>query len=214
MAIKVMIADDHKMVRDGIRAILEKERDIEIAGEAANGRELIDLAAALKPDVILLDISIPHLDGVGAVELLRNADFQPKILVVSMHNERHFVDKMLKLGVSGYILKNSSSDELVSAIKTVYSGKKHLSPELIDGIMGDYHSPGKKDLPQVTLSERETLIVRKICEGKTSKEIASELGLSKKSIDLIRSQIMEKTGLQTTAELIKFAIRRGISELE
>ncbi|MBN1410131.1 MAG: response regulator transcription factor [Spirochaetales bacterium] len=214
MAIKVMIADDHKIVRDGIRAILEKEPDIEVAGEAENGRELLDKAAALKPDIVLMDISMPQTDGVGAAEIFRDADYRPKILVVSMHNERHFVDKMLKLGVSGYVLKNASATELVSAIKRVKSGKKYLSPELLDGVIDNYRSQAEHDLSRIALTERETVIIRKICEGKMSKEIAFDLNLSKKSIDLIRSQIMKKLQLQTTAELIKFAIKQGISELE
>ncbi|MBN1410132.1 MAG: response regulator transcription factor [Spirochaetales bacterium] len=211
MGIKLIIADDHEIVRNGIRAILEKEPDIEIAGEAENGLELIDLAATLKPDVIILDISMPHTDGVRVAELLRYTDFQPKILVDSIHDERHFVDKMLKLGVSGYILKNASATELVTAVKRVYSGEKYLSPELFDVVMDDHYPPSG---PDPALVERETYIIRNICRGRTNREIAADLGLSKKSIDLIRSQIMKKLQLQTTAELIKFAIKQGLSELE
>ncbi len=211
MVLKIVLADDHTLLRDGLRALLSQQADLQIVGEAKNGLELLEVVKEQQPDLILLDLSMPELDGLGAAKQLLENGCRAKIIIISMHNELGLVKKLLKIGVRGYMLKNSSATELIYAISQVSAGHIYLSPLLLDAT--GQVSEKVVQPANLLLSPREIQVITSICSGKLSKEIAVDLHLSKKSIDLVRSRILQKLQLRSTAELIKYAIKHGIADL-
>ena len=213
---RILIADDHRIVREGLRALIEKEDDLEIAGMAANGRQAMQMARKLRPNVVLMDIAMPDLNGVDATSQIVHELPGVKVIALSMHSEKQLIDGMLRAGAAGYLLKESAFEELIKAIRIVCAGKKYLSPDVTDIVLRDYLSPSKdNDDPQkpgLTLREREVLQL--IVEGGTTKEVANRLNISIKTVESHRSSIMEKLGLHTVAELTKYAVRHGITALE
>ena len=214
--IRILLADDHDVVRAGIRGVLERQSGVEIVGEADNGRTAIELARKLTPNLVLMDIAMPDLNGLEATRQIVALDAGIKVLILSMHSSRQFVSEVLKAGASGYILKNTASREVPLAVSAVVDGKIYLSPGIAEVVVEDYvrHVPNPGQAAFSTLSAREREVLQLLAEGKTSKEIASALHVSAKTIESHRAQIMDKLGLRTVAELTKFAVREGLTSLD
>jgi DNA-binding NarL/FixJ family response regulator len=215
MKIKVLLVDDHRIVRQGLRALLEKETDMEVVGEACSGRDAIQLAGELMPDVIVLDIAMPDMNGIDAARRIVAEHPECGILALSMLGDKRFVFEMFSAGVKGYLLKDCAADELVRGIRAVHHGETYLSPQIAGIVINDFIklTPGAspETSPALTLREREVLQL--IAEGKNAKEIAFILSLSSKTVDTFRQGIMKKLGLSTVAELTKYAVREGLTSL-
>ena len=206
---RVLIADDHPMMRDGLRAVLERA-GVQVVGEAGNGHEAIAEVRRLRPDVVVMDIGMPELNGIDATRRLTAELPEVKILALSMNADRRYVTAMLAAGAAGYLLKNAASDELLGALDTVRHGETYLSPAIAQPPTAAVHdaSPSASARP---LSPREREVLRLVAEGKSSKEIAASLGIAVPTVETHRRQISEKLGLRTIAELTKYAIREGIT---
>jgi DNA-binding NarL/FixJ family response regulator len=217
MIIKIILADDHSIVRDGIRSLLEKEPGFMVVGEAENGRKAVQQTLELRPDIVIMDISMPDLNGIEATRQITAQCPGIKIIALSMHADKRFVTEMLQAGVSGYMQKNCAFKNLVSAIRTVMVGQIYLTPA-ITGIVVE----GFKDrLPATeaptetkTLSSKEREVLQLLAEGSSTKEIADRLKISVKTVDTHRQHIMDKLGLRSIAELTKYAIRAGLTSIE
>ncbi len=210
MPIKILLADDHALTRVGIRNTLEAEPAIQVIAEAENGREALRLAKEIKPDIVILDIYMPELNGIdAAVQILQDLP-DTKIIFLSMHAEKNYVEKALKTGASGYVLKDCAIEEIVLAVKDVYVGKCYLSSEIVGIVVHSLRHPGSQSGP---LTSREREVLQMVAEGKTNKEIAAIIHVSVKTVESYRSQIMEKLNLRSVAELTKYAVREGITPL-
>jgi DNA-binding NarL/FixJ family response regulator len=206
--IRVLLADDHALVRKGFRLILETQPDIEVVGEAGNGREAVEQALKLHPDVVVMDVAMPELNGIEATRRLADSVPRTRVLALSMHKDSVYVREILKAGARGYLLKDSLDSDLVNAVRAVARGDGYLSPGVSDAVLSDYrrHVTNPLDL----LSSREREVLQMIAEGKTNKEIASALDLSVYTVDAHRGKIMEKLDLHSTGELVRFAVRNGL----
>ena len=215
MSIRILLADDHRLFREGLRSLLEKEPDVEVVVEAENGRAAVELAGDLKPDVVAMDISMPDLNGMEATRQIAKQVPGTKVIGLSMHSDRHFVEEMLKVGASGYLLKDCANEEFIRAIRAVATGQTYLSPAVAGKVTEDYVRLAKgKSLPaSKTLSPREREVLQLVAEGWGSKQIAAKLNVSIKTIDSHRHQIMEKLNLHSVAELTKLAVREGLTSL-
>jgi len=215
MSIRVLLADDHRIMREGLRSLIERESDMEVVAEAADGRRTVRLAQELSPDVALVDISMPELNGIEATGQITSTDADVKVLALSMHSEEHFIMGMLRAGASGYLLKDCAADELCSAIRTVISDETYLSPKAASVVISDY----RRELSDVKsarssgLTAREREVLQLVTEGDTSKKIAAQLDVSVKTIQAHRQQIMDKLGIHSVAGLTKYAIQKGITSL-
>jgi len=213
---RVLIADDHKILREGLRHIIQNDLHCEVVGLATNGRNAIALASELQPDLILMDISMPDLNGVEATRQILSISTRIKIIALSMHTSKEFVAKMLKAGASGYLLKDCAVDELGDAIRCVLSNKIYISPDIAGVVVEDYlrylEEPAGKPLAKLTPKEREVLQL--IAEGKSTKEVSAVLNTSISTIETHRQHIMDKLKIRTVAELTKYAIREGLTSLE
>lgn len=206
--IRLIIADDHEMFREGLRVLLETEEDLEIVGEAADGDEAITMVDDFKPDLIVLDVQMPGTHGIEAARRIVADNPDTRILALSRHSERRYVSEMFKAGAIGYILKDSAVRELVDAIKTVSTGQLYCSPSLVGVVMRDY--TGRLAGEEGKLTEREKEVLTLIAEGKNSKEIAHELNLSSKTVDSHRQRIMKKLDIHNVVDLTKYAIKEGL----
>lgn len=215
MRIKILVADDHKIMREGLKSILEKNPDMFVAGEASNGVEAADLAREINPDIIIMDINMPDLNGIEATARIIAETPGTRILALSMYADRGFLIKMLKAGAKGYLLKDCASDELTSAIKVILKNRIYISPSLVDDMVRDYvQLTDTVDLSAFSiLTPRERDVLQKLSEGKSTKEIAFDLNLSIKTIETFRLKIQEKIGLRSIAELTKYAVREGLTSL-
>jgi len=215
MIVKILLADDHRMFRDGLRSLLDAQADLDVVGEADNGLDALSLAAELKPDVVVLDISMPGLNGVDvARRLLADAE-PPRVVVLSMHSDRRYVLGMLKAGVSAYMLKDCGFEELASVIRDVMRGEIRLSARITDTVIHDYIALARVDGRDTDpLSPREREVLQLLAEGRNTKEIAADLTVSIKTIETHRRQIMDKLDLHSVAELTKYAIREGLTSLD
>ena len=212
---KVLLADDHKIVRDGLRNLLEKDPDIVVAGEAEDGREALQLVRKLSPDVVIMDIAMPELNGIEATrQILAEAD-EVKVVALSMHSDKRFVSEMLKAGASAYLLKDCAFEELITAIRTIMKGKIYLSPGIAGVVIEDYIRKGAKTDSTVfsLLSDREREVLQLMAEGRTTKEVAAHLNVSIKTVETHRANIMTKLDIHSIAELTKYAIREGLTTL-
>ena len=213
---RIFIADDHRIVRDGLRALIEKETDLALAGMAEDGRQALKMVRKLEPDVVIMDIAMPGLNGIDATRQIVDAVPGAKVIALSMHSEKQLINGMLRAGASGYLLKESAFEELIKAIRIVCRGKKYLSPEVTDIVLSDYlDHPGENPVshtPGLTLREREVLQL--IVEGHSTREIAGRINISVKTVESHRSNIMRKLDLHTVAELTKYAIRHGITSVD
>ncbi len=208
--IRILLADDHQMVRQGFRLILEALDDLEVIGEAGNGREAVEMAARLRPDVVVMDVTMPELNGIEATRRIRQAEPLTRVLALSVHRDGVYVREIIRAGAEGYILKESADTELIAAVRAVAQGNSYLSPEVAGAVLKDYRKHATNPLDLLTSREKEVL--QWIAEGKTNKEIASALNLSVYTIDGHRTRIMEKLGLHSVGELVRFAFRNGLVE--
>ncbi len=213
--IKVMIVDDHSLVREGISALLKFHDDVEVIGEASDGREAIEAASRLRPDVILMDIAMPGLGGLEATLEIKRRHPDIKVLVLSQYDDREYVSRFLKANVSGYILKRAVGGELITAIRAVAKGECYLhssiAAKVVDGYIGKTVEVAD---PYDSLTDREKQVLKLIAEGNTHKEMATALGISVKTAIAHNTNICDKLGIRSKAELIKFAIQKGIIRLE
>jgi len=206
--IRILLADDHALVRHGFRMILAAQPDMEIAGEAGNGREAIDLAQKLKPDVVVMDVTMPELNGIEATRRLIELSPRTRVLALSMHKDNVYVREILRAGARGYLLKDSADADLLAAVRAVAKGEGYLSPGVSDAVLSDYRRHVTDPLDLLTTREREVLQL--IAEGKTNKEIATSLNLSIYTVEAHRGRVMEKLNLHSTGELVRFAVRSGL----
>jgi len=208
--IRVLIAEDHLMVRAGIRALLEKAGDIHVLGEASNGQEAIEMAEQLKPDVLIMDIMMPRLNGIQAAENIRALKLPTQILLLSMYADSGFVHQALQHGVKGYVLKSSVSDELLWAVRAVAGGKTYLSSPIAEIVVEsavNSHSPLQDGDPLSSLSPREKEILQLIAEEYTSAEIGKMLFISEKTVEKHRARLMEKLNVRNLAGLVRMAVK-------
>ncbi|GAI18304.1 unnamed protein product, partial [marine sediment metagenome] len=216
MSIRILLADDHAIIRQGLHSLLEKEPDVEVVGEAEDGRKALELVRELAPDIVIMDITMPNLNGIEATYEITHEFPKVKVIALSIHSDRRFVANMLKAGASGYILKECLFDEFVEAIRTVVAGNIYLSSRVAGTVVDDY----VKRLLTVTnswlamLTEREREVLQLLAEGKSTKQIALELHVSTKTIEANRRQIMDKLDIHSVAELTKYAVREGLTSLE
>jgi two-component system response regulator NreC len=208
--IRILLADDHRMVRQGFKLILQSQEDMEVVGEAGNGREALEQAAVLQPDVVVMDVTMPELNGIEATRRLRVTAPHAHVLALSVHREGVYVREIIRAGAEGYILKESADTELLAAVRAVSEGNSYLSPEVAGAVLKDYRRQAMNPLD--LLSPREREILQLIAEGMTNKDVASRLSLSVYTIDGHRTRIMEKLGLHSVGELVRFAVRNGIVE--
>ena len=216
MTIRILIADDHRIIREGLRSLLGAEPDLEVVGQAKNGREAIRLARDLSPEVVLLDVSMPDMNGMEATTQILEDLPHVKVIALSMHKDEHFVAGMLLAGASGYLLKDCSVEELAGAVRSVMSGGVHLSPGITPMVIRRYmdHIVEKEILLRPPLSSRENEVLQLVAEGRTSRAIASALNISTKTVETHRRQIMQKLGVNTVADLTKYAVRTGVTSVE
>jgi two-component system response regulator NreC len=205
---RILLADDHAVVRKGFRLILESQPDMEVVGEAANGRETISLAEQLKPDLAIVDVSMPELNGIEATRRLAEASPRTRVLALSMHKDSVYVREILRAGAKGYLLKDAADGDLLVAVRAVSRGEGYLSPAVSEAVLSDYrrHVTDPIDL----LSSREREVLQMIAEGKTNKEIAAALNLSVYTVEAHRGRIMEKLNLHNTSDMVRFALRNGL----
>ncbi|HBY62202.1 MAG TPA: DNA-binding response regulator [Solibacterales bacterium] len=205
---RILLADDHAVVRGGFRMLLAAQPDLEVVGEASNGREAVELAASLQPDVIVMDVTMPELNGIEATRRIAQDAPRVRVLALSMHKDAVYVREILRAGARGYLLKDSEESALIEAVRAVARGEAFLSPAVSDAVLSDYrkHVTDPIDL----LSSREREVLQRIGEGQTNKEIAAALNLSVYTVEAHRGRIMEKLNLHSTGELVRFAVRNGL----
>lgn len=211
--IRILIADDHPVLRRGLKALIEEEPDMEVVGEAGNGLEAVQLAERLRPDVVIMDISMPELDGLEATRRIREHSPSTYVLILTVHAHERYLFPVLKAGASGYVRKTAADEELIEAIRVVARGDVFLYPSatrmLLDDYLAQVRAGYEKDSYE-TLSDREREILRLLAEGYTNAEIAQKLNLSVKTVETYRARIMEKLHLRTRAELVRYALRKGL----
>ncbi len=215
MTIRVILADDHKIVRDGLRSLLENQSDVEVVAEAEDGRTVVQQVHELSPDIIIMDISMPGLNGIDATCQITAKSPNIKVLALSMHSDKRFIEGMLKAGASGYMLKDSAFTELINAIRTLVSNQIYLSPPIASIITEEYINKNPKTAFSVRsiLTTRECEILQLLAEGKSTKEISFSLDVSIKTVETHRKNMMGKLGLYNIAELTKYAVREGLTTL-
>lgn len=218
MTVRVLLADDHKIMRDGLKALLERAEDIEVVAEAANGLEVVEKAMETRPDVIVMDLTMPGISGIEATRRIIEADSGKRILALSMLHDKSCVVESLKAGVKGYLIKNCAAEELLVAIRALATGESYLCSGITDLIIQDYYARTDHDASfktgGVKLSRREMEVLRLIADGKSTKEIAFVFGVSIKTIDVQRNSIMKKLDLHSIAALTKYAVREGLAPIE
>ncbi len=214
--IRIIVADDHQIVRQGLRILLEAEPDMEVLGEADNGRKVLKMAQELLPDVIIMDLSMPELNGIEATRQILAEAPGVRIIALSMHSDSLFVLNMIRAGASGYLLKDCALEELVKAIRTVVNQKTYLSPGVSDIVIRDFVTGWQTTSSSAfsVLSAREREVLQLMAEGRTTNQIADGLCVSVKTVEAHRKQVMNKLGIHSVAELTKYAIRQGLTSLE
>lgn len=215
MAIDVILVDDHQILRQGLKSLVESSPRLKVVGEAADGRTALELVEELHPQVVIMDVALPRLNGVETAQRIRENHPNVKILGLSMHTEPELVRRMLRAGANGYVLKDTAFDELLEAIESVLKGKRYLCPGIADIIIEDYvhqlRNAPQEEVPQLT--PREQQVLELLASGKSSREIADALDVSVKTVGSHRRNIMQKLDLHSVAELTKFALRRGLTKL-
>jgi DNA-binding NarL/FixJ family response regulator len=212
MAIRILIADDHGVVAEGLKSLAEAEPGIEVVGIVSDGREAVKHAKDSRPDVIVMDMSMPELNGADATRAILQNDPSCRVIVLSMYAEREYVRRALKAGAMGYVVKRSAARELVDAIRAVHAGQRYLSPRVADVVIESGADDG--DDPLGRLSTREREVLQLLAEGNTGAEIARRLSLSQKTVETYRARLVEKLGIRDLPGLVRFAIQRGIVTLD
>lgn len=212
----MLLVDDHPVVREGLRSVLEKEADIAVVGEAADGLSAIEASSELGPDVVVMDISMPGMNGIEATRRIVEAAPNTAVLCLSLHADRTMIAAMLRAGASGYVLKSSAFDELVRGVRSVGGGSVHLGPEALDNAVGDYITQLREGRfhDHAELTGREIEVLQLIAEGCSTGDVAAQLSISKKTVASHREHIMNKLGVRSVAALTKYAIREGITSVE
>jgi DNA-binding NarL/FixJ family response regulator len=212
--VTVLLADDHAVVRDGLRALLEAQADLRVVGDASNGRDAVRQAEALQPDVVVIDIAMPELNGIDAIARIREASPATQVVILSVHADSEHIFRALQAGARGYVMKESAGQEVVQAIRTVHSGHRHLSARVADTVTTDFVRL-KKDLPHrgplASLSAREREVLQLVAEGRSNAEMAARLSLSVKTVETYRSRLMLKLGIHDVPGLVRFSILHGLT---
>ncbi len=214
MKIRILLADDHKIVRQGFRSLIDKHADMEVVGETDDGRTAIKLSQDLHPDVVIMDVSMPGLNGIEATRQITTETPGIKVIALSMHSSRQCVVDMLKAGASGYLLKECVFDDMVRAIRAVVADQRFLSPRIASLVLDEYLHLIPSESPTPGLSPREREVLQLLAEGNSTKEIAIKLHVSGKAIEAHRRQIMNKLNIHSVAELTKYALREGLTSLD
>ncbi len=216
MPTKILLADDHKLFRDGLRTLFDGKADVTVVGEACDGGETVRMARELSPDVILMDVSMPELNGIEATRQILAERPGVKIVILSMHSDRRYVIEALKAGAVGYLLKDSAFEELIEALRDILRGRIRLSREITDIVVNDYIQLARSEESSAftLLSAREREVLQLLAEGNSTREMAARLNVSVKTIETHRKQIMDKLDLHSVAELTKYAIREGLTPLD
>lgn len=222
MPLSILIADDHGIVREGIRALLDSQPDLEVVGAAENGRQAVEMVWKLKPDLVIMDVAMPDLNGIDATRQLTKDYPSLKILALSTHSDHSYVREMLRAGAAGYLLKDCYFDELLFAIRAIQAGQSYLSPAIAHLVLIDFRdgdmpasTPGRGlAMSESLLTGREREVLQLLAEGHTMKEVAAELSISIKTVETHRKRISEKLGLRSISELTKYAIREGITSVQ
>src|SRR5437762_14115561 len=212
MTIRILIADDHAIVAEGLKHLVEAQSDLEVVATVGDGRAAVHAARETEPDVVLMDLSMPELNGADAARAIIDERPACKVIVLSMYAEREYVRRALKAGATGYVVKRSAAKELVEAIRAVHAGQRYLSPRVADVVINDYAE--ERDDPLARLSAREREVLQLLAEGRTGAEIAQRLSLSQKTVETYRARLVEKLGIRDVAGLVRFAIQRGLVSLE
>jgi DNA-binding NarL/FixJ family response regulator len=212
--IKVLLADDHAVVRDGRGGRREAQPGIRVVGHVANGREAVRFVMQQHPDVVVLDIAMPELNGIEATQQIHDASPSTQVLILSMHSTSEHIFRALQAGARGYLLKESAGTEVVDAVRVVHAGRRYLSQKIASAVLDDYISERGRASPLDNLSPRERQILQLVVEGKSSAEAAAMLFLSPKTVDTYRSRMMQKLGIGDLATLVKFAIQHGVTQLD
>ncbi|HTX35220.1 MAG TPA: response regulator transcription factor [Bryobacteraceae bacterium] len=218
MSIRILLADDHRILRDGLRSLLAQEPDMQVVGEASDGEQVVKLARELQPDMVIMDVVMPVIDGVEATRQIRMAVPAAKVIALSMHSDRRFVSEMVRAGALGYLVKDSAFEELSQAVRTVIANRPYFSAVITGLLVEDFvrqasapERPPTGPLDLLTAREREVL--RLLAEGKRVKEIAFELKISAKTVESHRQNIMDKLEIHSTIELTRYALREGLSSI-
>ena len=215
MSIRILLVDDHAIVRHGLSRSFKQGDDIEVVGQANDGRTAVDLTRELSPDVVIMDIAMPDLNGVDATRQITSAYPKVKVIGLSMHSGSKYIREMFRAGASGYLLKDCPFEELVEAIKTVALGKTYVSPSIGEMVVKEYVSePGQEKSAFSVLSQREREVLQLLAEGKTTKQIGKRLHISPKTVEAHRLKIMDKLSINNTAQLTKYAIQEGLTRPE
>jgi DNA-binding NarL/FixJ family response regulator len=214
MAVKILLVDDHQVLREGLRSLLERQPDMEVVGEAADGLAALRLVRELAPDLVIMDVNMPGMDGIDVTRLICRDYPAVKVLALSMYLRKTFVCEMFKSGAVGYLLKESTFVEIVEAIRTVMSGKKYASGKVAGLLVDEYAEGSPREGAPLRLTPRELEVVRMLADGKASKEIALISATSVKTVDACRRRVMQKLGARSLAELVKYAIREGLTTVD
>ena len=212
--IRVFLEYDHAVVGDGLRVLLEAQSDLEVVGAAANGRQAVRLVHELHPDVVVMDIAMPELNGIEATQQIHDASPSTQVLVLSMHSTTEHIFRALQAGARGYLLKDSAGADVVDAVRVVHAGRRYLSQKIASTVVDDYISQRHRASPLDSLSPRERQILQLVAEGKSSAEAAAMLFLSPKTVDTYRSRMMQKLDIDDLPGLVKFAIQHGVTQLD
>ena len=215
MKTRILLADDHSIIRDGLRLLLDKEEGMTVVGEAANGREALELAGRLHPDVVIMDITMPGMNGIEAARQILADSPTVKIIALSVHTDNQYVAQMIRAGASGYLPKSCAFQELALAIRTVLAQKTYLSPTVVDSVVQYLQStPSAEATAESLLTAREREVLQLLAEGKSTKDIASVLHVSERTVETHRQNLMAKLNLHSIAELTKYAISQGLTSIE
>ncbi len=214
MSITVFLADDHRVLRDGLRILLESQNDIQVVGEAENGNQAIEGILRIKPKVAVMDITMPELNGIDATQVIHESAPEIGIVILSIHSDSEHIFRALQAGAQGYLLKESAGSEVISAVRAVYLGRRYLSPSIRDTVLETYMQDRRIQSPLGLLSMREREVLQLTVEGHSSAGIGEKLGLSSKTVETYRSRLMGKLGVRDLPELVRFAIKHGITPLD
>jgi DNA-binding NarL/FixJ family response regulator len=214
MTISVFLVDDHRILREGLALLLQSQSDIHVVGEAEDGREAVIKILAARPDIVLMDITMPELNGIEAARQIRSESPSTKIIILSVHSDSEHVFQVFQAGAQGYLLKESAGSEVVKAVREVDAGRRYLSARLADAGFDEYMDQRQGRSPLEKLTDREREVFQLTVEGNSSAEIAQKLGLSPKTVETYRSRIMEKLSVQDITGLVRYAIKHGLSPLE
>lgn len=216
MTVKILLVDDHKILRDGLRLLIQKEQDMEVLNEADDGRKAVEMTLRLRPDVVIMDVGMPDVNGIDATREIVAANPDVIVIALSMHSDNQFVTGMFSAGARGYLLKDSAFEELAVAVRTTVAGRLYLSPEIAGTVVNRFvnRAPTSESNIAYVLTRREREVLKLIADGNSTKEISETLCVGLKTVETHRRNLMEKLNTRSIAELTKFAIREGLSSLE